>query len=245
MIYVGTSGWNYSHWKGVFYPQGLSQTKWLEFYHQYFNCVEVNVTFYRLVQKKTFENWHKRTPQNFSFVIKGSRFITHIKKLADAKDSLNLFINNVKGLEEKLSLILWQLPPSFKKDTKRLVGFLKLLKKTKIRQVFEFRNETWFNQETYDLLKDYNFCLCIAHSNRFPCLKEATADFLYLRFHGGESLYSSNYSDKELKEWAGFAREFSAKGGKAGKNRDIFAFFNNDAQGFAIKNALRFTELLQ
>ena len=117
-----------------------------------------------------------------------------------------------------------------------------MLKKTKIRQVFEFRNESWFDKETYALLKEYNTCLCIAHSSRFPCVKEVTADFLYLRFHGGESLYSSNYSDKELREWVNFAKQFSAPGGKGS---DIFAFFNNDAYGYAVKNALKFGELLE
>lgn len=208
-LFIGTSGWNYAHWaNGVFYPEGLSQGKWLQHYVKYFNAVELNVTFYRLVQKNTFSNWHKRTPQGFSFVAKGSRFITHIKKLKGVEESLTLFIDNVIELKEKLSAILWQLAPSFKKDLKRLERFLKLLKKKEIRQVFEFRNETWFDKEVYDLLKEYNACLCIAHSGRFPFVKEVTADFLYLRFHGGESLYSSNYSDKELKDWARFARKY-------------------------------------
>jgi uncharacterized protein YecE (DUF72 family) len=236
-LFIGTSGWNYPHWaEGVFYPRDLSQSKWLEYYTKFFNCVELNVTFYRLVQKKTFQNWYKRTPHDFYFVAKGSRFITHIKKLKVVKEPLSLFINNVIELKEKLVAILWQLPPSFKKDLLRLESFLKLIKNSKIRQAFEFRNESWFDKEVYGLLKRYNACLCIAHSSRFPCVKELTADFLYLRFHGGGSLYSSNYSDKELKEWANFAK--STKG-------DTFAFFNNDAYGYAVKNALSFRELLE
>ena len=236
-LFIGTSGWNYPHWQGVFYPQGLREDKWLEHYTKFFNCVELNVTFYRLLQKKTFENWHKRTPKDFHFVAKGSRFITHIKKIKGIGESLKLFIDNAVGLEEKLAAILWQLPPGFKKDLKRLESFLKLLKKLNIRQAFEFRNESWFDKETYTLLKEYNACLCIAHSSRFSCVKEVTADFLYLRFHGGEALYSSNYSDRELKEWVNFTKKFSHK--------DILAFFNNDAYGYAVKNALRFKELLE
>jgi uncharacterized protein YecE (DUF72 family) len=237
-LYIGTSGWNYPHWAGgVFYPEGLSQSKWLEYYTGFFNCVELNVTFYRLVQRKTFQNWHKRTPRDFYFVVKGSRFITHIKKLKAVREPFNLFIDNAIELKEKLVAILWQLPPSFKKDLKHLELFLKLLNKHKIRQVFEFRNDSWFDDEVYALLKKYNACLCIADSNRFPCVKKVTADFLYLRFHGGTLLYSSNYSEKELKEWANFAKKFT-------KN-DIFAFFNNDAEGFAVKNALRFRRLLE
>lgn len=237
-LFIGTSGWSYPHWKGVFYPEGLSQGKWLEHYTKFFNTVELNVTFYRLVQSKTFQNWHKRTPKDFCFVAKGSRFITHIKKLKGINEPLGLFIDRVSGLKEKLAIVLWQLPPSFKKDLKRLKSLLKLLKKTETAQVFEFRNDSWFDKEVYGLLKDYNACLCIAHSGRrFPCVKEITADFLYLRFHGGGSLYSSNYADKELKEWVAFAKKF--------KNKDIFAFFNNDAYGYAIKNALKFKKLLE
>lgn len=246
-LFIGTSGWNYPHWQGVFYPQNLAQRKWLQYYVKFFNSVELNVTFYRLVQKKTFQNWYIRTPKDFYFVVKGSRFITHIKKMKGIEESLNLFMDNVIELKEKLAAILWQFPPSFKKDLKRLEKFLKLISHSKIRQVFEFRNNTWFDKDLYTLLKKYNTSLCIAHSSRFPCVREVTADFLYLRFHGGESLYSSNYSDKELREWASFAKKFSAKGGSASgrRNKDILAFFNNDAYGYAVKNALRFRELLE
>lgn len=237
VIFVGTSGWNYPHWAGgVFYPAALSEGKWLEYYAEFFNAVELNVTFYRLVQKKTFENWRIRTPKDFCFAAKGSRIITHIKKFKTSKEPLDLFTNNVSGLKEKLGAVLWQLPPAFKKDLKLLEAFLKLLKKRQ-RQAFEFRNESWFDEEVYSLLKKYNAALCIAHSGRFPCVKEVTADFLYLRFHGSESLYSSNYSDKELREWAGFVGKY--------RDKDIFAFFNNDACAYAIKNALKFKEFLE
>lgn len=237
--YIGTSGYNYPHWsKGVFYPEGLSQNKWLEYYCQFFNSVELNVSFYRLPSKKIFQNWYKRTPKDFYFTAKGSRFITHIKKLKDCKEPLKIFLENAGGLKEKLSCILWQLPPGLKKDLKRLEDFLRLLKKfTKnIKQAIEFRNETWFERDTYDILKKYNTCLCIAHSNRWPCVKEITSDFLYLRFHGGQILYGSNYSEEELKGWADFVLSIKIK--------NIFAFFNNDAYGYAVKNTLRFKELL-
>jgi uncharacterized protein YecE (DUF72 family) len=236
-IYVGTSGWNYKHWKGVFYPQKMPSSKWLDYYTKYFNTVELNVTFYRLVQKKTFENWRKNTPKDFTFIAKGSRFITHIKRIKSVAAPLDVFLNNVVGLKEKLLAILWQFPPQFKKDISRLEIFLKLLtRKTKTRQAFEFRHETWFDQEVYDLLKKYNACLCIAHSDRYPCVKVATADFLYLRFHG-EALYRSNYEDKELKHWAKYANRY--------KDKDILAYFNNDVEGHAIKNALALRGLLK
>jgi uncharacterized protein YecE (DUF72 family) len=237
--HIGTSGYNYSHWaNGVFYPEGLTQNKWLEYYCQFFNSVELNVSFYRLVSKRVFENWYKRTPKDFSFVAKGSRFITHVKKLKDCREPLKIFLENSSGLKEKLSCILWQLPPGLKKDLKRLEDFLKILKDSakNLKQAIEFRNKSWFDKETYDLLKRYNICLCIAHSDRWKCVKEITSDFLYLRFHGGEILYGSNYSDKELKDWADFA--LSTKIG------EVFGFFNNDAYGYAVKNALKFKELL-
>jgi uncharacterized protein YecE (DUF72 family) len=236
-LFIGTSGWNYPHWRSVFYPSYLRQSQWLQYYVKFFNCVELNVTFYRLMQKKTFQNWRKHTPKGFYFIAKGSRFITHIKRLKSVKDPLDLFLNNAQGLGNKLAALLWQLPPSFKKDITRIEMFLKLLKKTNIRQVFEFRNDSWFDAETFRLLKEYNACLCIAHSDRFPCVREVTADFLYLRFHGGKSLYGSDYSRRELKRWA----EFS--GGV--KVKDIFAFFNNDACGYAVKNARQFKGLLE
>lgn len=235
-LFIGTSGWNYSHWQDIFYPKDLSQSKWLEYYTEFFNSVELNVTFYRLVAKKTFQNWYQRTPKDFYFVAKGSRFITHIKKLKGVGESLSLFIDNVIGLKEKLAAILWQLPPSFKKDLIRLESFFKLLNKHKIRWVFEFRNDSWFDKEAYDLLKAYDVCLCIADSNQWPCVKQVTTNFVYLRFHGRNGLYSADYSDKELKEWASFAKD---------TKKDIFAFFNNDAYGYAVKNALRFKELLK
>ena len=210
-IYIGTSGWHYPHWEGIFYPENLSQSRWLEHYVNFFDITELNVTFYRLVKKKVFENWYKRTPKKFHFVVKGSRFITHIKQLKNCKEPLDLFIQNAKRLREKLAVILWQLPPSYKKNLKILETFCKLVKKTKISQAFEFRNQTWFDREVYNLLKEYNFCLCIAHSGRFPCVKEITSDSVYLRFHGGTSLYSGNYSDRELKDWARFIKQFKDK----------------------------------
>jgi len=240
-ILVGTSGYNYGHWQGVFYPKGIKQNEWLQFYCQYFNTVELNVTFYRLPQKKAFQSWHQRTPKDFRFVIKGSRYITHIKRLNACAQPLKLFFQNACALKEKLSCVLWQLPPSLKFDLKRLEKFIKILKGKYpwCLHSFEFRNQSWFNSRTYKLLGDNNMNLCIAHSPNFPVYEVTTSDFLYLRFHGGQKLYSSNYTDSELKEWVQKTKRLS-RGKKI-----IFAFFNNDAGGFAVKNALRFKELLK
>ncbi|KPK97185.1 MAG: hypothetical protein AMJ95_10430 [Omnitrophica WOR_2 bacterium SM23_72] len=238
-LFIGTSGWNYPHWgKGVFYPKGIAKVKWLEYYAQFFNSVELNVTFYRLLPEKNFKEWYRRTPVDFHFVAKGSRFITHIKRLKDVRSEVKMFVERVLNLKKKLGCLLWQLPPAFKKDLRRLESLLELLKSSHVRQAFEFRNISWFDQEVYDLLRRYNACLCIAHSgSRFPCEKEMTADFTYLRFHGEGALYSSRYSDRELKEWAAVAKKH--------RQKDVFAFFNNDAYGYAVENASRFRELLE
>jgi uncharacterized protein YecE (DUF72 family) len=238
-IFIGTSGYSYPHWKGVFYPQDLPQNKWLEYYCKFFNTVELNVTFYRLPQKAVFKSWYKRTPKEFYFVVKGSRFITHVKKLADVKEPLSQFFEFAKELKEKLAVVLWQLPPSMTVNLKKLESFCHFLQEQKMRQTFEFRNPSWFKQDVYDILKKYNFSLCLAHSPRWPLEEIITSDFAYLRFHGGESLYGSDYSDRELKDWAKKAKAWLKDG------LDFYAYFNNDAQGFAIKNALKVKELLQ
>ncbi len=242
-LYIGTSGYSYPHWTGIFYPEKLSQSKWLEFYAKHFDTVELNVTFYRLPQEKVFENWFKRTPKDFLFVIKGSRFITHVKKLKNCREPLDLLILRTKLLKEKLGIILWQLPPSlrFEEGDRRLEEFLKLFRvqSPKLRASFEFRHQSWFRKEVYDLLKKYNCALCIADSTSFPKEEVITADFVYIRFHGGAELYGSNYSDKELKKWAGKIKKWQKQG------LDIYCYFNNDAYGYAIKNAKTLREMVK
>ena len=242
-VLIGTSGYSYQHWwDGVFYPKEVPQRKWLEYYTQFFNSVELNVSFYRLVKKQTFEGWYRRTPKDFIFAVKGSRFITHIKKLKDCEDPLRLLLENASGLKEKLGVILWQLPPGFHLDLERLDGFCRLLRQAKVSkaipQSFELRHRSWFCEEVYDLLRKYNFSLCVAHSTRWPYEEVVTSDLVYLRFHGGEVLYGSKYSDEELDQWASKVKGW-LDGGKV-----IYAYFNNDAYGFAVANALRLKELL-
>lgn len=251
-IYIGTSGYSYPHWQDVFYPSDLSQSKWLEFYTQYFNTVELNVTFYRLPQESAFKTWHQKTPDDFIFSIKGSRFITHVKKLKDVEESLKLFLDRCSILEEELGVILWQFPPNFKlaigdKESgiriERIEKFLKLLISYRLslnaRYAFEFRHESWFCQEVYDLLKQYNCALVIADSPSWPAVEEITANFVYIRFHGGQELYGSNYSQKELKNWAEKIKVWSKQG------LDVYCYFNNDAYGYAIENAKMLKRLIE
>ncbi len=242
-VLVGTSGYNYQHWwDGVFYPSDIPQRKWLEYYAQHLDSVELNVSFYRLPKKSVFEGWHRRTPENFIFAVKGSRFITHVKKLNDCEEPLKLFFENASGLGEKLGIVLWQLPPGLHVNEKRLEEFCGLLAQNEFsrntRHAFEFRHKSWFCDKVYEILRRYKFSLCVAHSNRWPYEKVVTADYVYLRFHGGEILYGSNYSDEELEGWAEKAKDWLSEG------RDIYAYFNNDAYGYAVYNALKFGELL-
>jgi uncharacterized protein YecE (DUF72 family) len=239
--YIGTSGYSYQHWKnGVFYPRGLKDRQWLEYYASRFNTVELNVTFYRIPNSRVFQTWYERTPDDFKFVVKGTRIITHLKKLTNYENTLKNFLDVCSRLKKKLILILWQFPPGFKYQDEKFNNFLNLLSRTKYLYAFEFRHETWFNSQVYTLLKKFNYSLCIADSPHWPCVEEITSDYLYLRFHGGRILYGSEYSLQELKSWAGKVKNWISKY----KIKTVFAYFNNDAYGFAVKNALTFRELL-
>ena len=237
MIFIGTSGYNYPHWwNGVFYPSDLPQKKWLEFYAEYFDTVELNVSFYRLPRKEVFEGWYKRTPKKFVFAVKGSRFITHIKRLKDCRDPLSLLLDHASPLKEKLGAVLWQLPPRFKFQKERLEEFcvlLTTLPRSKLhRHAFEFRDESWFCPDAFRILEDFRFAFCMAHGPGLPFMEKITSNFIYLRLHGGEVLYGSSYSDKELRQWAGNIQNWRKK------DKTAFVYFNNDAYGFAVKDAL-------
>lgn len=241
-FFIGTSGYSYPHWgDGVFYPEGLSQQKWLEYYTQKFNTVELNVTFYRLPRESMFKGWYERTPGDFSFVVKGSRFITHIKRLKECEEPLKLFLDRVKFLKEKLSCILWQLPPKFKADEERLISFIKLLKvQKKYRQVFEFRNKSWYKDSIFEILKEHNMALCIADWPEFSRQGPVVADFVYLRRHGvGAHLYGGCYTSRHLKRDAKMLNPWLEEG------RDVYIYFNNDAHGYAPENALFLKKLLK
>jgi uncharacterized protein YecE (DUF72 family) len=242
-IHIGTSGYNYPHWgDGVFYPAETPKARWLEHYARHFGSVELNVTFYRLPDRSVFQSWRARTPSPFTFAIKGNRYITHIKRLKDCREPVIRFMRNASALREKLQVVLWQLHPGMRADLARLDAFCKLLRTSaragRVRHAFEFRHESWFCEGVYNLLRTRNHALCIAHSPDWPMAEIATADFVYLRFHGGELLYGSNYSGEELDGWAAKIRAWIKRG------IDVYAYFNNDARGFAAKNALFLRELV-
>ncbi len=239
-LLVGTSGYSYEHWKDVFYPSGLKQSAWLEYYAERFDAVELNVTYYHLPKREVFEAWRRRTPDGFRFAIKGSRLITHYHRLHDVRDSVHTFFRAASGLGDKLEVVLWQLPPKMHLDAPRLDDFCTLVARTsKVRQAFEFREKSWFAEETYDVLRRHGYALCIASSPTWETAEEVTAPFTYLRFHGGRVLYGSDYSEDELVMWAGKARRWLDGGS------DVYAFFNNDVHGYALGNARRLSELVR
>ena len=234
-VYIGTSGWVYPHWIDNFYPADLPQNKWLSFYAQYFPTVEINATFYHQMRSKTFANWQKQVGKNFVFSVKVSRFITHILRLKNLGRDGVAYFESVNKLLNK-PLFLFQLPPSFKKNKERLEFFLSLLPKG--RFAFEFRHPSWFANEIYGILSKHNISLVIADSPSFPKVEEVTADFVYLRFHGSGSLYSSCYTENELENWSKKINKWVKEG------KEVYAYFNNDVSGFAIKNAQTLRKIL-
>jgi uncharacterized protein YecE (DUF72 family) len=234
---IGTSGFVYKHWQGEFYPPDLPQSKWLEFYAQCFATVELNNTFYRLPSEASFRRWRETPPSQFLYAVKASRFITHIKRLHNVEESLETFLSRACLLEEKLGPLLYQLPPSMHRDDTRLEAFLKLLPQ-ELSHVFEFRHESWCDTGVFDLLQRYNVGFCIYDMPSFTTPVVATTNFAYIRFHGSTGMYGGCYSDEELATWAeriaNLGRDF----------RTVYIYFNNDAEGFAIRNALTLREQL-
>jgi uncharacterized protein YecE (DUF72 family) len=237
-IRIGTSGWYYGHWQGRFYPEDLPKSEWLAYYAKQFDTVEINNTFYHLPQEQTLKKWHKLAPENFLFAVKANRYITHIKKLKDTKDELQRFFNRVKLLKKRLGPVLYQLPPSLRKNLELLGSFLKLLPK-KYKAVFEFRNESWYEDDTFKLLDDFNAGFCIHDLGGKLTPKIITGGIIYIRFHGTTGRYAGSYTGPMLTEWAKWIKE-NSKGVNA-----VYAYFNNDASGHAVENARTLKSLIQ
>jgi uncharacterized protein YecE (DUF72 family) len=233
VIRVGCSGWNYKHWRnGVFYPPKLPPRKWLEHYACHFDTVEVNATFYRLPRETAVANWVAQTPPDFVFTVKMSRYVTHVKRLRELGPSLELFYRTIAPLVEspKLGPVLWQLPPTFKRDDERLAHALAQLPPG--RHAFEFREPSWFVDEVYALLREHSAALVIGDDPRRPFQTHIlTADWTFVRLHHGSRGRNGNYSQSELDEWAERIRGWS-------ENGDVYAYFNNDWEGYAVNNAL-------
>ncbi len=237
-LLIGTAGFSYRDWIGKFYPEDLPSNQWLEYYSQHFQTLELNNTFYRLPAEKTFINWRRRTPGGFSFAVKAHQRLTHWKRLNVDQEIWSWFWSKVTLLGEKLAAILFQLPPSMKKDAVRLVKFLEQFK-TPVRFAFEFRHQSWFDQEVYQILKAFNCALVFHDAQRWPSPPfEITADFVYLRFHGVETLYNYYYSQEQLNNWKLKIENWLNSG------LDVFAYFNNDIDAYAVENAFQLISLL-
>jgi len=237
-LFIGCSGFSYPHWRGNFYPDTLPQKGWFDHYCSAFASVELNVTFYRLLKPETFSRWQREAPPLFAFCAKGSRFITHVKRLVDIEEPLARFFDGVLNLGSKLRVILWQFPPGFACNRDRLERFLELLSRYPVRNALEFRHESWCCQEVALLCRGTGVALCMADWPGFIAELPLTAGFAYLRRHGRGGSYSGSYSAGELAADAGRIREYLAGG------RDVYIYFNNDAGGCAPENAGELARLL-
>lgn len=230
---VGTSGWNYRHWREIFYPRHLKQAQWLGHYATRFDTVEINSTFYRLPRPEYIERWYESVPEGFLFAVKGSRFLTHVKRLADSGESLDRFIDLIYGFGDKAGPLLWQLPPNMQRDEDRLAAFAGALPGG-LRHAFEFRHQSWFTEKVMAILDNAGAALCLADHPERPQPLELTTDWTYIRFHYGAGADGS-YSETQLGSWSERIK------GYLESDMDVYAYFNNDWQGHAIDNA---TQLL-
>lgn len=229
---IGTSGWNYGDWSGVFYREPLKSKEYLSYYARHFGTVEVNYSFYHLPRPETYLNWSGQTPEGFVFAVKASRAITHINRLKNVEDAWRKFLGNAEVLGRKLGPALLQFPPSFRGDRALLAHFLDLTGQHKVRLAFEFRHASWFTGAVAGLLREKGAAMVTAQSSRYPQAPlEATAPFIYLRFHGPEQLFASSYSDEQLRAWAARIRDWLAA------PLDVYVYFNNDFHGYALSNA--------
>ena len=240
-IRVGCSGWQYADWRDRFYPKGLPQRRWLEHYARTFDTVEVNATFYRLAKPDAVAQWLEPTPADFVFAVKGSQYLTHMKRLLDRDRGLERFYASIAPLVEspKLGPVLWQLPPNFRRDDDRLDAWLSALRRfSGRRHAVEFRDASWFVPEVYGILHAHGAALAIGDDPRRVAVPHVvTAEWTFVRFHHGHRGRRGNYSDSELEEWAARVRDLATHG-------EVYAYFNNDWEGFAVANARRLKQLL-
>jgi uncharacterized protein YecE (DUF72 family) len=235
VLRIGCSGWSYDHWRGVLYPEQGSTGGWLSLYAEHFDTVEVNATFYRLPTQAAVERWAAATPVDFCFAIKASRYLTHVRRLRGLEEGVQRLGERITPLRTagKLGPVLWQLPARFRRDDERLAAALAMLPNE--RQAFEFRHESWFADDVYELLRMHGAALVVA--DRAPAGASpwvATTDWSYLRFHSGRGAGGA-YTARQLEEWAERV---------AGVDGDVYAYFNNDWNGFALRNAKRLRALL-
>ncbi len=237
-IHIGTSGWAYDHWKGPFYPAELAGRHMLDHYTLHFKSVELNNSFYHLPQRKTLQQWRAAVPVGFVFSAKASRYITHMKKLKDPEASIKKFFERITALEETLGPILFQLPPHWRYNRERLERFLASLSR-EFRYTFEFRDQSWINDESCELLTHFDAAFCIYDLDGYLSPREITTDFVYVRLHGPGGPYRGSYDEQTLSGWAGTISAWARQGLR------VYCYFDNDAAGYAPQNALRLQSMLR
>jgi uncharacterized protein YecE (DUF72 family) len=230
-VRIGCSGWNYASWKDAFY-EGRPARSWLEHYAQRFDTVEVNATFYRLPKRETVAVWERTVPDDFVFAVKVSRYLTHVKRLRDLAPGIERFNERIEPLGTKLGPLLWQLPPNFPRDDERLASALEAMPRSQ-RHCLEFRHPSWFVEDVYALLREHGVALVIADRPQV-----FTARWTYVRFHRGTRGRRGNYSESELQAWA---RRFE----RWRREVEIYVYFNNDWEAFAVRNARRLKQLIR
>ena len=238
-IHIGTSGWSYEHWQGVLYPHGVAPWERLPYYVQQFQTVELNSSFYKWPTLSAFKSWQRRLPPGFLLSVKAPRHLTHTKRLYAPER----WIERIKAcwheLGNKRAVLLVQLSPHFSLDLERLHYFLQQVPPW-LRMAFEFRHPSWHQEAVFQLLEQYSAAYCIMSGAYLPCVLRATAPFVYVRMHGPDQqyLYGGSYSDTDLNWWAQRIREWDQQG------KDVLVYFNNDAEGHAVRNAKQLQALL-
>jgi uncharacterized protein YecE (DUF72 family) len=231
-VRIGCSGWNYDDWRGRLYPEGVGPARWLAVYAERFDTVEVNSTFYRLASRDGVQRWADQTPDRFLFAAKASRYLTHVRRLREVGDGIKRYYERIEPLVEagKLGPVVWQLPANFQRDSERLAELLPQLPPG--RHCFEFRHESWFCEEIYSLLGDHHAALVIGDHPKWPFqARVLTTGWTLVRLHHGHRGRRGNYSESELGEWARRIAQWR-------RRAEVFVYFNNDWEGFAVDNAL-------
>jgi uncharacterized protein YecE (DUF72 family) len=236
--FIGCSGWEYKHWRGDFYPAELPRTRWFERYAAEFDTVEINNTFYRLPEERTFADWAARAPAGFTYAVKASRFLTHMKKLREPEEPLDRLFSRMQALGRHLGPVLYQLPPGWKLDRGRLEHFLQALPNGS-RHVMEFRDPTWYADDVLEMLERRGVSLCLHDMPGSATGRHRVGPFVYVRFHGVSGQYSGAYSRRRLESWTAWLQTARRTGA------DVYAYFNNDVGGHAPRDAVRLRRLME
>lgn len=236
--YIGTSGWVYGGWREHLYAD-TPLKRWLHVASRAFDALEINGSFYSQIKPETYQRWYDETPAHFRFALKGHRFVTHYKRLRDCSESITRLKAQCAPLKEKLGAVVWQLPSNFQGTVERLEDFMGALSHwTEVRHAIEMRHTSWFTKEIASVLRANNVGVCMGDAPDFPMWREVTSDLVYVRLHGHTRKYASSYSEKSLQSWADCAKRWLDEG------RDVHVYFDNDAEGHAVRNALRFQEIV-